>query len=60
MFITFLPVNSSVIILRGADKELKRPFRIPGNIRNIPVISVLAILLTLALTGYTIYGFLNS
>ncbi|MDZ4845849.1 MAG: amino acid permease [Chitinophagales bacterium] len=60
IFITFLLVNTSVIVLRITNKNLKRPFRIPGNIKNIPVISVCAILLTLLLTAYTIYGLLNT
>lgn len=54
--ITFIIVNVCVIVLRIKDKELKRPFRIPGNINNIPVISVLGILLTLVMVVYSAYG----
>jgi len=56
IFITFIIVNFSVIVLRIKEKEITRPFRIPVNIRNIPVISVAGILLTLVLLGYTIYS----
>jgi len=56
VFNTFLFVNAAVIFLRIKDKETKRPFRIPGNIHNLPVISMLAIVMTLLLIGFTIYG----
>jgi basic amino acid/polyamine antiporter, APA family len=56
VFNTFLFVNAAVIYLRIKDKEKKRPFRIPGNINNIPIISLLAIIMILLLVGYTIYG----
>ena len=57
--ITFILVNVCVIILRIRDKEMKRPFRIPGSINNIPVISVLGILLTLVMVVYSIYGLMQ-
>ncbi len=56
IFITFIVVNLSVIVLRIRQKEMPRPYRIPLNIKNIPVISVLGILTTLLLLGYTIYS----
>jgi basic amino acid/polyamine antiporter, APA family len=56
IFLTFLTVNVSVIILRIRQKDLERPYRIPGNINNIPVISVTGILMTIILMSYTIYG----
>lgn len=56
VFNTFLFVNAAVIFLRIKDKETKRPFRIPGNINNLPIISLLAILMTLLMIGFTIYG----
>lgn len=57
IFVTFIIVNLSVIVLRVREKELKRPFRIPFSIRDIPVISVVGILMTLVLLGYSIYSF---
>jgi APA family basic amino acid/polyamine antiporter len=56
IFITFLFVNLSVIVLRFKKKDTVRPFRIPLNIGNIPVPSVLGVILTLILLGYSIYG----
>lgn len=56
IFTTFILVNFCTIILRIKHKNLKRPFRIPGSINNIPVISVLGILMTLLLLGYNIYA----
>jgi amino acid transporter len=56
IFITFIVVNLSVIVLRLQDKKLERPFRIPINIQNIPVISILGILMTIFLLSYNIYS----
>lgn len=53
---TFVLVNVSVIYLRIKDPDRERPFKIPGNIKNIPVISIFAILMILVLAGYTIHG----
>jgi len=59
IFITFIIVNLSVIVLRINEKEMVRPYRIPLSIKNIPVISVLGILTTLILLGYSIYSLIN-
>jgi amino acid transporter len=56
IFVTFIIVNLSVIVLRIHEKDLHRPYRIPLSIKNIPVISVLGMLTTLVLLGYTIYS----
>ncbi|MGZ5244032.1 MAG: APC family permease [Bacteroidia bacterium] len=56
IFVTFLLVNLCAIVLRIKEKDLERPFRIPLNINNIPLPSILGILLTLVLLGYSIYG----
>lgn len=56
IFITFIVVNLSVIVLRIRQKEIPRPYRIPWNINNIPILSVMGILSTLVLLGYTIYS----
>ncbi|MBK7390772.1 MAG: amino acid permease [Bacteroidetes bacterium] len=58
IFITFIVVNLSVIVLRIRQKEIPRPYRIPWNINNIPVLSVMGIISTLVLLGYTIYSLL--
>ncbi len=59
IFITFIVVNLSVIVLRLQDKKLERPFRIPLNVRNIPVISILGILMTILLLTYSIYSLVD-
>jgi APA family basic amino acid/polyamine antiporter len=56
MFLTFLIINITVIYLRVKQKSLKRPFKIPVNINNIPVASMIAILFLIVMIGYTIYG----
>lgn len=56
IFITFIVINLAVIVLRKKDKTTKRPYRIPLNISNIPVFSILGIALTLFLLGYNIYS----
>jgi len=56
IFITFIVVNLSVIVLRIREKDLKRPYRIPWSIKNIPIISALGILTTLVLLGYTLFS----
>lgn len=57
IFTTFIVVNLAVIVLRVKQKEMTRPYRIPLNIKNIPVMSVLGIVMTLILLGYNIYSF---
>lgn len=59
IFVTFIIVNLSVIVLRVREKEMIRPYRIPLNIKNIPVISVLGIIITLILLSYNVYSFIK-
>jgi APA family basic amino acid/polyamine antiporter len=68
-FVIFALVNLSAIALRLRHPELKRPFRVPLNVRNIPLVSVfgllscMAMLLTFeaeiiaAFVGLTLAGF---
>lgn len=49
IYITFLVVNLAVIVLRVKHKNAKRPFKIPFSINNIPITSIIAILLILVL-----------
>ncbi|NEU07736.1 amino acid permease [Flavihumibacter sp. R14] len=60
IFITFLFVNLSVILLRSKEFDRERPFRIPINIKNVPVISVVGIVLTLILMGFNIHALIIS
>jgi APA family basic amino acid/polyamine antiporter len=55
-FVTFIIINVTVIYLRVKQKDLKRPFKIPGNIKGIPVISIISIVMVTLLMIYTIYG----
>jgi APA family basic amino acid/polyamine antiporter len=59
VLISFIVINVTVIYIRVKHPKKKSPFRIPGNIKNIPVISVVAILMVLVLTGFNIYGILS-
>ena len=59
IFITFITVNLAVIVLRIRKKALIRPYRIPINIQNIPVLSVLGILMTIILLIYNMYSLLH-
>lgn len=56
IYLTFLLVNVSVIVLRFKEKQTERAFRIPGSINNVPIISVAAIIMILVLMSYSIYG----
>ncbi len=47
LFSTFIIINGAVIWLRKKHGELKRGFRVPLNIGNIPVLSVLGLLTSL-------------
>ena len=44
IFVTFIMVNSAVILLRLTLPEKTRPFRVPGRIGKVPVTPVLGIL----------------
>ena len=59
IFIAFFTVNLSVILLRRSLPDVKRPFRIPLNIKNVPLISVLGMMMTLILLGFNIYSLIN-
>jgi len=48
-FVIFALVNLSTIALRLRHPELKRPFRAPLNVRNIPLVSVLGLLSCMAM-----------
>jgi APA family basic amino acid/polyamine antiporter len=56
IFITFMSVNVSAIVLRKKQAEKERPYKMPLSIGEVPVISVVGVLLTLLLFCYSIYG----
>ncbi len=49
LFAIFVAINSAVIMLRIKKPQEKRPFRIPFNIKNIPITAVLGILTSILL-----------
>lgn len=44
IFVLFFMVNLSVIVLRQTRPGKKRAFKIPGNFRNIPLVSVFGVI----------------
>ncbi|MFY9308070.1 MAG: amino acid permease [Bacteroidia bacterium] len=59
VFTTFIIINVAVIKLRVTAKNIARPYRIPGNINNIPVLCILSVVMTLVLLGYNIYSLIT-
>jgi APA family basic amino acid/polyamine antiporter len=43
VYLVFVAVNVSVIVLRFREPERARPFRAPGSIRRIPILPVLGL-----------------
>lgn len=56
IFATFLLVNVCVIVLRIRRPEAKRAFRVPGSVRGVPVLPVVAGLMIVGLFGFSIRG----
>jgi APA family basic amino acid/polyamine antiporter len=51
VYAVFLAVNATVIALRFRRPDAERPFRIPGAVGRVPVIPVLASIVTLAMVS---------
>jgi len=49
LFVTFVVINASVIVLRYRAPDAPRPFRIPGSIGTLPVLPVVGIVSSLFL-----------
>jgi len=47
--VAFLAVNGAVVVLRRRTPDARRPFRVPGAVRGVPVIPVVGGLLALLL-----------
>lgn len=45
IFLIFILVNLSLIFLRISAPQLDRPFKVPLNIKNIPILSIFAVLI---------------
>jgi basic amino acid/polyamine antiporter, APA family len=56
IFLTFLIVNISVIVLRVRHPRAKRPYRMPLSIGKIPVIPLIAVICILVLVSFTVYN----
>ncbi len=59
IFITFFVINLTVILLRRSDPQKNRPFKVPFNINNLPVISFLGMAMTLLLFGVNLYALIS-
>lgn len=49
IFVTFIAVNVSLIVLRRTDPGAARPFRVPIALRGVPVLPVIGIVASLGL-----------
>ncbi len=49
VYVVFLAVNATVLLLRWRQPEVPRPFRVPGAIGWVPVIPILATVATLVM-----------
>lgn len=49
LFMTFIAINAALIVLRFRCPEAPRPFRVPFNVRGVPVLPVCGILFSLFL-----------
>ena len=59
IFLSFLLVNASAIVLRWREPELVRPYKMPFHMGKVPVIPVVAIVCTLVLFGFTVAALLG-
>lgn len=57
VFILFISVNVALINYRlNGDSDEEPPFRIPLNVNNVPVLTVIAVVGLLVLLGFNIYN----
>ncbi|TAJ45449.1 APC family permease [Methanofollis fontis] len=49
LFLTFMVINATVIVLRRRMPETVRPFRVPGTVAGVPFVPVLGILFSFSL-----------
>jgi APA family basic amino acid/polyamine antiporter len=52
IYLVFLAVNATVVILRIRKPELPRPFKIPFAVRGVPVIPILGFATTVVMLSY--------
>ena len=58
LFITFIIINLTVIILRVKEPKMRRVFRVPGSIAGIPVIPILGAITCAGLLYFSIQNIL--
>jgi APA family basic amino acid/polyamine antiporter len=49
IFVTFIAVNASLVLLRRTDPDTPRPFRVPVSVRGVPVLPLIGIAASLGL-----------
>ena len=49
IFTTFIAVNVSVVVLRGAEPDTRRPFRVPITFRGVPVLPLVGVAASIGL-----------
>ncbi|MBC8351231.1 MAG: amino acid permease [Planctomycetes bacterium] len=47
LLVTFVIINSAVIVLRFREPQAARPFKIPGNVGSLPLVPVLGVVSSL-------------
>jgi APA family basic amino acid/polyamine antiporter len=53
VFVSFVFVNVSLIVLRYREPKMERPFKIPINIGKFPIIALLGLLTSIVMLAYT-------
>lgn len=56
IFVTFIVVNLAVIVLRKKEKDVNRPYKVPGQFFGLPIIPCVGIALTTMLFLFNIYS----
>ena len=49
IFLTFIAVNVSVVVLRRAEPDTRRPFRVPIAVRGVPVLPLVGVATSIGL-----------
>ncbi len=60
LFITFIMINLAVIVLRRKEPHMKRIFKVPGSVVNIPIIPLLGAITSAGLLYFSIQNILNA
>lgn len=52
VYLVFLAVNATVIVLRRLRPEMARPFKVPGALAGVPVVPVLGVVSVVVMMGH--------